>query len=175
MNMSLLLTLTQRCCKPLLGLVVATAPLVVAPAAQASTALPMRLLFDEGMMQMVVPDTDTTQSAYGGTLRVYDVHIAKMFEVTNAWCQAGTVGGGISWTYWAGDGSIEMGQFSVSCQLAADVAIAYGLGNDEQTVIHRSGGEGYAGRSETWNIPILNITGGKVDRWMSFVEQFQPR
>jgi hypothetical protein len=173
--MSILPRLTQRLWKPLFGLVATAATVTIASAVEASTALPMRLSFDEGMMQMVVPDTDTTQSAYGGRLRVYDVHIAKMFEVTNAWCQSGTVGGSITWTYWAGSGSIDMGQFSVSCQLAADVAIAYGLGDDEQTVVRRSGGEGYAGRTETWNIPILNITGGKVERWMSFVEQFQPR
>jgi hypothetical protein len=173
--MSVLPALSQRFSKPLIGFIATVATATITPAVQASTTLPMSLLFDEGVMQMVVPDTDTTKSAYGGTLRVYDVHVAKMFEVTNAWCQSGTVGGGITWTYWAGGGIINMGQFSISCRLAADIATAYGLGNDEQTLVRRAGGEGYSGRTERWNIPILNITGGKVERWMSFVEQFHPQ
>ncbi|MBW4693609.1 MAG: hypothetical protein KME27_17840 [Lyngbya sp. HA4199-MV5] len=33
------------------------------------------------------PDRDTTVSAYGGSLRRYDVHTAKMIEVTaTVWC-----------------------------------------------------------------------------------------
>ena len=43
--------------------------------------------FHQRQGTFVVPDRDTTVSAYGGSLRRYDVHIAKMIEVTAAvWC-----------------------------------------------------------------------------------------
>ncbi len=134
----------------------------------------MRLMFDEGTMEMVVPDTNTTASAYGGQLRVYDVHIAKMFEVTHNLCQTGRVGGEIGWSYFAGNGSINMGNFRISCDLAANIATAYGLGTPEQTVIYWSGGEGFPGRVQTFDVPIFNITGGKVNRWMNFAQNFRP-
>ncbi|XGV94253.1 MAG: hypothetical protein ACAF41_00010 (plasmid) [Leptolyngbya sp. BL-A-14] len=53
----------------------------------------------EGAFVLTVPDNNTTRSAYGGRLRVYDVHIAKMFEVTYNLCQSGSIGGGTSWSY----------------------------------------------------------------------------
>ncbi|WP_225913788.1 hypothetical protein [Leptolyngbya ohadii] len=155
-------------------MVALTCVLSTVTATKASTALPMHLTFDEGMMAMVVPDTNTTASAYGGQLRVYDVHIAKMFEVTHNLCQTGRVGGGIGWSYFAGNGSINMGNFQISCDLAANLSIAYGLGAPERTVIHYAGGDGYAGTVQTFDIPIFNITGEKVSRWMSFVQNFRP-
>ncbi|HEY9885432.1 MAG TPA: hypothetical protein V6C98_17645, partial [Thermosynechococcaceae cyanobacterium] len=46
----------------------------------------------------VVPDRDTTLSAYGGSLRRYDVHIAKMIEVTAAvWCARSPNYQGVYW------------------------------------------------------------------------------
>ncbi|NEQ44726.1 MAG: hypothetical protein F6K00_14655 [Leptolyngbya sp. SIOISBB] len=36
---------------------------------------------------LTVPDQDTTRSAYGGILRRYDVHVAKMLEVSHHYCQ----------------------------------------------------------------------------------------
>jgi serine/threonine-protein kinase len=39
------------------------------------------------LLSITVPNRDTTRSAYGGQLRFYDVHVAKMFEVTDFLCQ----------------------------------------------------------------------------------------
>lgn len=145
----------------------------IANVAQASTALPMSISTGEGMFDLIVPDTNTTKSAYGGRLRVYDVHIAKMVEVTYFMCSSGRLSPGTVWSYRAGNGSIDMGNFQISCQLANDLAIAYGLGQPESTSIRFSYEE--AGSSVgTMNIPILNITGGKVDKWMSFTQRFKP-
>jgi hypothetical protein len=139
-----------------------------------STALPMKLGFDEGFGLIVVPESDTTASAYGGRLRRYDVHIAKMFEVTHFMCQSRNVTPGLTWNYEAGGGTINMGSFVITCRLANQIASAYGLGKSEPTNITFSAGE--IGRPDvrSFNIPILNITGYKVPRWVSFVQGFQP-
>ncbi|MGA7936795.1 MAG: hypothetical protein WCA35_24780 [Kovacikia sp.] len=146
---------------------------VAAQAVQAGTELPMSISMGEGMFSLVAPDFNTTHSAYGGRLRVYDVHIAKMFEVTYSMCQSRDIGGGTSWAYSAGDGSIDMGTFNISCNLANDIALAYGLGKPERTVIQRST-EGYGTRTEVRSVPILDITGGKIGKWMGFTQRFKP-
>jgi len=142
-------------------------------AAQASTALPMTITTGEGMFSLTVPDTDTTRSAYGGKLRVYDVHVAKMVEVTDFMCSSGRLSPGTTWSYYAGSGSVNMGNFTISCQLAHDLAIAYGLGKPEQTRLYFSYEES-GGSSRTMNVPILNITGGKVNQWIRFANRFKP-
>jgi len=155
--------------KPFLAVAATVSTFLITPhIAQASTALPMSIETGEGL-----PDKNTTRSAYGGRLRVYDVHIAKMFEVTYNFCQSGDLEGTTSWFYFAGNGSIDMGSFNISCNLASDIVIAYGLGKPERTVLRRVT-EGYGSRTEVRNIPILDITGGKVSKWMSFTQRFKP-
>lgn len=116
------------------GLLTIAAPLLtwaIALPAQASTALPMTISTAEGTFSLMAPDTNTTRPAYGGKLRVYDVHIAKMVEVTQFMCSKGRLSPGTTWSYSAGNGSINMGNFNISCQLANNLAGAYGLGNPE--------------------------------------------
>lgn len=90
-------------------------------------------------VQLTVPDQDTTLSAYGGELRRYDVHIAKMFEVTHYLCQqniARRTLKGFDWSYEAANGNVYMGNFHISCRLALEVVTAYGLKRLEETVLH---------------------------------------
>lgn len=163
-KLSLLATAVLSCALP-------TMPMM--QPAQASTALPMTLTTGEGMFTITVPNSNTTESAYGGRLRVYDVHIAKMFEVTHHMCSSGRLSPGASWSYYADSGSVNMGNFYISCQLARDIAIAYGLGNSEATTLYVSQEE--SGRTaRNMSVPILNIIGGKVDSWMQFTSQFTP-
>ncbi len=120
-----------------------------------------------------VPDRNTTVDA-GGGLRRYDVHIAKMFEITHHSCQevhrdGGYEFNGYSWNYSANNGSIDMGRFLISCRLAQDIATAYGLGNSERTEIT------YYRADNVEYIPTLNIVGGKVDCWRQFTHNFVPR
>ncbi|MCU0549297.1 MAG: hypothetical protein MUC48_08115 [Leptolyngbya sp. Prado105] len=145
----------------------------MATSAHASTALPMTISTGEGMFSMTVPDSDTTKSAYGGRLRVYDVHIAKMFEVTRWMCASGRLSPGTTWTYMADNSAANMGDFRISCELANDIAMAYGLGKPESTSVRVSYEES-GSATKTWSIPILNITGGKIDRWMRFTSNFKP-
>lgn len=150
-------------------------PIQRIPEAIAQTQVPMRLQHAEGTYTLTVSETNTTKSAYGGQLRLYDVHIAKMFEVTYSDCQEIPNAGGRTWYYRAGNGKIDMGQFRINCQLASEIANTYGLGKPERTAIEYSQGEAGRPISRTRSIPILDITGNKIQRWTNFVQRFRPQ
>jgi serine/threonine-protein kinase len=144
-----------------------------APNVKQGTALPMTIIFAEEMGSLTVPDRNTTASAYGGELRLYDVHIAKMFEVTKFLCDRFRSQSDIIWNYRAGGGSIRMGTFNITCAEANSIASIFGRGKPEITPILYIGEEGYR-REETFDIPILNIVGDKIPQWLDFVETFSP-
>lgn len=146
----------------------------IAVPVQASTALPMTISTAEESYALTVPDTNTTRSAYGGKLRVYDVHVAKMFEVTSHMCEMGRISGETTWSYMAGNGDISMGRFRISCRLASEVAAAYGLGKMENTMIFFSAEESGEVSRRSGGIPTLDITGGKINRWINFTRNFKP-
>lgn len=148
--------------------------------AQESTQLPLSIRYGGTeairgfvLMQLTAPNRDTTQPAYGGKLRLYDVHLAKMFEISHFLCQQSRGASGYEWVYSAGNGSIRMGKFKISCSLASEMASTYGLGKLERTSIARDT-EGGPPESDVYSIPILDITGSKVQRWMNFVQNFKP-
>jgi hypothetical protein len=51
------------------------------------------------LMQLTAPNRDTTQPAYSGKLRLYDVHLAKMFETSHFLCQQFRGVSGYEWVY----------------------------------------------------------------------------
>ncbi len=114
------------------------------------------------------PVADTTESFSGGTLRVYDVHIAKMVEITHHQCNNTLSRRDRTWFYSANNE--KMGTFRISCDLAKDLAIAYGIGKAEPTAIFMAEIE----EPSIKRIPTLNITGGKVQTWMKFTQNFKP-
>ncbi len=114
------------------------------------------------------PVADTTKAFDGGTLRVYDVHIAKMVEITHFKCNNTRSRADRTWFYSANDKN--MGQFRISCKLANDLAIAYGMRKAEPTAIFMAEAEA----PSTTPIPMLDITGGKVKTWMNFTQNFKP-
>ncbi len=114
------------------------------------------------------PVADTTESFSGGTLRVYDVHIAKMVEITHFKCNNTRSRADRNWFYFAND--TKMGKFRISCKLASDLAIAYGMGKAEPTGIFMA----EIDEPSYTNIPTLNITGDKVKTWMKFTQNFKP-
>ncbi len=114
------------------------------------------------------PVADTTESFDGGLLRVYDVHIAKMVEITHFKCNNTRSRADRTWFYSANDEN--MGQFRISCKLANDLAIAYGMEKAEPTAIFMA----EIDEPSTTSIPTLNITGGKVKTWMQFTQNFKP-
>ncbi|MEG4121607.1 hypothetical protein QUA43_29570 [Microcoleus sp. N9_B4] len=148
--------------------------------AQDSTQVPLSIRYGGTearggfvLMQLTAPNRDTTQPAYGGKLRLYDVHLAKMFETSHFLCQQFRGVSGYEWVYSAGNGSIRMGNFKIPCRLASEMASTYGLGKPERTSIAKDT-EGGPPESDVYSIPILDITGSKVQRWMNFVQNFKP-
>ncbi|MEG4289978.1 hypothetical protein Q5692_02035 [Microcoleus sp. C2C3] len=128
-------------------------------------------------VQFIVPDRNTAKSADGRKLRLYDVHIAKMFEISHFLCDRDRASEGYDWSYEAENGNIEMGRFKISCNLAQSIAAAYGLGKPEISVIRRNfnlknGGPSLA--RETYSIPTLNIVNNRVLQWRNFVQKFPP-
>jgi serine/threonine-protein kinase len=125
------------------------------------------------LLELIVPNRDTTQTAYGSRLRFYDLHLAKMFETSHFLCQKSRGISGYEWVYSASNGNIRMGNFRIPCSLASEAASTYGLGKLERTSIARDT-EGGPPESDVYSIPILDITGSKVQRWMNFVQNFKP-
>lgn len=128
-------------------------------------------------IQFIVPDRNTAKSADGGKLRLYDVHIAKMFEISHFLCDRDQASKGYDWSYEAENGNIEMGRFKISCNLAQSIAAAYGLGKPEISVIRRNFNLKNGGPSlaiETYSIPTLNIVNNRVLQWRDFVQKFPP-
>jgi hypothetical protein len=164
----------------IVGAIVGALPTVEA----AETKMPMKVSVTvhgdgEQVFGLTVPDRDTTASAYGGKLRRYDVHIAKMVEVTSYFCGEDSGQTVYRWQYYAGEGALPMGNFDISCRLANDLVTAYSfMPRVEATVITYYGetpdGSARAPYSLTQEIPVLGITSGKVDRWMEFTQRFQP-
>ena len=128
-------------------------------------------------IQFIVPDRNTAKSAGGRKLRLYDVHIAKMFEISHFLCDRDRDREGYNWTYEAENGNIEMGRFKISCNLAREIAAAYGLGKPEISVIRRNfnlknGSPSFElGKN---SIPTLNIGKNRVLQWRDFVQKFPP-
>ena len=128
-------------------------------------------------LQFIVPDRHTAKSADSRKLRLYDVHIAKMFEISRFLCDRDRTSAGYNWSYEAENGNIEMGRFKISCNLAREIATAYGLGKPEITVIRRNfdlknGRPSIA--VEKYSIPTLNIAKNRVVQWRDFVQKFPP-
>ena len=139
------------------------------------SALPMTINFSEGYYELVVPDQQTTKSAYGGTLRIYDVHIAKMFEVTYQDCQEFGEGGNRQWSYYAGNGSINMGTFDLPCKLVNYVVSQFGLTGSQTTSIVVGQEEAGKPRLKQVSIPNLNLTTDQRQKvWVEFTKAFKP-
>lgn len=144
-------------------------------AASAQTAVPITDITFIGQdgnflaAQLIVPDRDTTKSAYGGKLRRYDVHIAKMFEMTRYQCLSRErTWSRIIWHYKADNGGIDMGAFDISCIMAESAGNAFGLGEPEVTAVTY-----YRAKTQV-NVPILDITGLKVAGWMNYTKNLRP-
>ncbi len=171
-KISLLIAVTMGAIIPLAGF----SQKVVAQ----NTELPMQIsLEDRSAFFLIVPDRDVSRSAYGGKLKLYDAHVAKMFEVTQHFCQTEPKrSSGYDWIYEKNGGrtrepGTSIGTFKISCNLANDIAIAYGSGKPERTTVGFCRGGG-ACPPKTYSIPILNITGGKVNSWIQFMSKFKP-
>jgi hypothetical protein len=124
---------------------------------------------DQRYGTFVVPDRDTSQSAYGGQLSRYDVHLAKMIEVAQSqWCDRPNYKG-VHYNYFADDGKVFMGKFYISCRFAKTTVQMFGLGLGESTVIHDRD------NARTVSIPVLKLTGkDQIRRFKIRIDQLKP-
>jgi serine/threonine-protein kinase len=118
-----------------------------------------------------VPDKDTTVPA-GNGYRRYDIHIAKMFEITHYQCldarQEDNSINGYIWKYKADKGNIDMGQFRISCSLAQDIVDTYGLAEPKTTKFW------YYETRKKVDFPTLNLSRAKAQKWREFTTNFTP-
>jgi hypothetical protein len=147
------------------------------PAAFSQTAVPITRINvaraggdpNHRWVTFVVPDKDTSRSAYGGKLSRYDVHIAKMIELTaHDFCRSASSRGAY-FNYEADNGRVFMGKLFFSCSTAKSAFKRYGSGKSEQTIVQ------YAGNPETLNVPTLDLQGDKIQHFQKHtVKQVEP-
>ena len=116
-----------------------------------------------------IPVNDTTQPIDGGVVRYYDVAIAQAVAITYQSCKDRNEQGADLFLTAGNQGQINMGRFYISCNLAYDLGIAYGL-NDSVSRPVRSWGGNY------WkHMPSLNLnTDAKARQFVSFSSNFKP-
>jgi serine/threonine-protein kinase len=77
------------------------------------------------------------------------------------------------WEYKAGNGSIDIRVFEITCPLADDIRQAYGLARAEPTAITRPRFSLNRQNHAKCQPSYLKIEGNKIDKWLDFVECFQ--
>lgn len=116
-----------------------------------------------------IPVNNTTQSAYGGVVRHYDVAIAQAAAITYRFCPSRQEKGANLFLTAGNQGQINMGRFYISCNLAYDLVSAYGLNESVTRPIR-----GYGG-NYLENMPSLNLnTDAKAQQFMNFSSNFKP-
>lgn len=114
-----------------------------------------------------VPDKSTTKLVKYG-LRLYDVHLAKMIEVSNNYCQDRESNYVIHWNYEAEGGKIYMGKYNLTCQFAKNTMKKFGTSAPENVTID------YAGNSESVKITPLNLNSNNAKEFASLVQSIKP-
>ncbi len=118
---------------------------------------------------MNIPVSDTTQPIDEGVVRYYDVAIAQAIAITYQTCTDRNEQGAHLHLSAGKQGQINMGKFYISCNLAYDMSIAYGLNESVSRPV-----KGYLG--EYWKrMPSLNLnTDAKARRFVNFSSNFKP-
>lgn len=155
------------------------ASLMAAPAL-AGTSVPINRIdfagaggdFTQRYGSFEVPDSDTSRPAYSnGRLSRYDVHIAKMIEVTHHhWCLKRENYKGVHYNYSADNGKVFMGKIYISCALAAQAFEEFGQGRAETTAIYNRG------NGPEWvEIPVLDLNGKRIPAFQKLVASIKPQ
>jgi hypothetical protein len=114
-----------------------------------------------------VPDKSTTKLVQDG-LRLYEVHLAKMIEVTNNYCQDRESNYVVHWIYQAEGGKVFMGNYDMTCQFAKNTMKKFGTAASETVPID------YAGHSESVKITPLNLNSENAKEFTSLVQSIKP-
>ncbi len=110
--------------------------------------------------------TITKVVKYG--LRSYDLHVAKMIEVSNDYCKDRPEDYVMHWNYMAADGTIFMGEYHIPCTLANDTMEKFGSKGMETIPIT------YAGTEQETTFPALNLTKANAADFAKFVQTLKP-
>lgn len=110
--------------------------------------------------------TTTKKGQYG--LSTYDLHIAKMIEVSGNYCQDRPQDYVMRWNYSAADGAIFMGEYTIPCTLAKSTLKKFGTKGTETLAID------YAGNEEATKIPVLNLTQSNAAEFAKFAKSLKP-
>ena len=125
-----------------------------------------------------VPNRSNDRAFFNSELSLYDLHIAKMYEVTDALCDRRLTFPfsqniqTFQWSYSAN--SFPIGQLQISCREAEDVMNTHGRSFlPETTAIRRPLSLDTTPSSELLQIPTLNLTGYQVPLWKSFTRRLR--
>lgn len=151
---------------------VASTTLAQAPvklgARQGGTAVPVSIKrWEPTLLTLTVADANTARSAYGYKLRLYEVHFAKMLETSAHICNQEGRTDSLRWGYIVANA--ERGTFSFPCSVARSLRQQFGTIKPERTTIVQANGT-----VVQQDIPVLNINGARVDRWIIWVQQQHP-
>ena len=124
------------------------------------------------MGRLTVPDLNPALMAKNSSLRPYDRHVAKLFELTYSYCQNNAQLQGMQWTYEVANGNVNLGQFRIRCQTAVELVSGYQLAQRESTTITTEGRQQVT--TVTALVPTFDITGTKVQNWAAFVQTIRP-
>jgi len=118
---------------------------------------------------MNIPVNNATQPVAGGVVRYYDVAIAQAVAITYQTCTDRNEQGAYLYLTAGNRKQINMGKFYISCNLAYDVGVAYGLSDSLSRPVR-----GYMG--DYWrNMASLNLnTDAKAQRFVDFSSNFKP-
>lgn len=110
----------------------------------------------------------TTITKIGKNLRLYEVHLAKMIELTYDFCEDRKSDYIVYWNYEADGGKIFMGKFPLSCQLARETFQTFGTGESEKVKVD------YRGNPIHEIIPTLALDSNNSKQFASLVQTLKP-
>ncbi len=111
----------------------------------------------------------TTTTPVKDGLRLYEVHLAKMLEVSELFCRDREPNYKFTWNYQAEEGKVYMGEYSWTCQFARDTLKKFGSSGKETITIH------YVDNPKQETISALNITGKNAQNFINLVKTLKPQ
>lgn len=110
----------------------------------------------------------TTVTPVKDGLRLYELHLAKMIEVSEHFCRDREPEYKFTWNYEAEGGKVYMGEYSWTCQFARDTLKKFGSSGEENITIH------YVDNPQKETISALNITGKNAENFIHLVRTLKP-
>ncbi|KST68964.1 hypothetical protein [Mastigocoleus testarum] len=111
----------------------------------------------------------TTITKIEKNLRLYEVHLAKMIELTYDFCEDRAADYIVHWNYQADDGKIFMGNFPLSCELARKIFQRFGTGEREKVTLD------YRGKIVYEHIATLALDSKNSKQFASLVQTLKPQ